>query len=62
MDIGVQDLKGEYILKLPSWSKTVYKAGTRIKYIRKANLYNDEIIIPGPVNQQLKLVVRVVLS
>lgn len=57
--IGIQNIKGEYLINLPSWSRTVYKAGTKIQYIRKSGPDNDEIIIPGPVNQPLKLVVSV---
>ncbi|XP_028401265.1 A disintegrin and metalloproteinase with thrombospondin motifs 6-like isoform X2 [Dendronephthya gigantea] len=54
--IGIQDMNGEYIIKLPSWTKTTERSGMKITYVRRSNTYQDEIIIPGLVTEDLKLV------
>lgn len=56
--LGIQDKDGKYLINLPAWTRSVYKAGTRITYIHNENQYNDEIIIPGPATEELRLVVR----
>ena len=54
---GVQNKAGYYLITLPKYSKTVYKAGTKISYIHEASLFKDEIIVPGRIQEDLQLVV-----
>ncbi|CAB4001536.1 A disintegrin and metallo ase with thrombospondin motifs 6 [Paramuricea clavata] len=54
--IGVRNMDGKYLISLPTYSKTVYKAGTKISYIHKSSKFKDEIIIPGPIQENLELV------
>jgi hypothetical protein len=50
-------MDGKYLISLPTYSKTVYKAGTKISYIHKSSKFKDEIIIPGSIQENLELVV-----
>ena len=55
---GIKDNStGQYIISLPSWSRTVYYNGTRIEYSHDANLYADEIKLDGPITAPLRVVV-----
>ena len=51
------DLTGQYIISLPSWSKTVYYKGTRIEYEHEDNKYDDLLVVDGPTNIPLRVVV-----
>ena len=44
-------------MRVPSRTKTIKRSGMKITYIRESNEYRDEIIIPGLVTKDLKLVV-----
>lgn len=56
--LGVRNTNEDYLINLPTLSRTVYKAGTEISYIRKGvRKFRDEIIIPGPIQEDLELVV-----
>ena len=55
--IGVQNTEGEYLINLPTWSKTIEAAGTTITYIHEDNRYADRIYIPGPIQYELNLMV-----
>lgn len=55
--LGIQDMNSNYIIKLPSWTQTTESSGMKITYVRRNNTYRDEIIIPGLVTEDLKLVV-----
>ena len=50
-------MEEEYLINLPSWSKTIEAAGTTISYIHEDNKYQDRIYIPGPTTREIKLVV-----
>ena len=52
-------MKGQYLISLPSWSTTVYKAGAKISYIHDDNKYRDELFISGPLTEELELVVGI---
>ncbi|XP_028401330.1 A disintegrin and metalloproteinase with thrombospondin motifs 6-like isoform X2 [Dendronephthya gigantea] len=54
--IGVRNMKGEYLIRLPTYSKTIYKAGTKISYIQKSFVFKDEIIITGLLQEELEIV------
>ena len=53
-------MDGEYMIGLPTWSKSVDVAGTTISYIHEDNKYQDRIYIPGPITHPINLVVRFV--
>ena len=56
--IGIKDhLSGEYIIHLPTYSRTVYYNGTKIAYIRNGYEYADSLEIDGPTNIPLRVVV-----
>lgn len=50
-------MQEDYLIELPSYSKDVYKAGTKISYLHKTDMFRDEIIIPGPIKEDLEFVV-----
>ena len=54
---GIQNTEGEYMIQLPSWSRTIEAAGTTITYIHEDNRYADRIYIPGPIQYELNLMV-----
>ena len=53
---GIQDENGNYIIRVSSGSKTKDHAGMKIRYIKDED--EIEIVIPGEVTEELKLVVR----
>ncbi|XP_048588217.1 A disintegrin and metalloproteinase with thrombospondin motifs 18 isoform X2 [Nematostella vectensis] len=53
--LGIQNSDGVYLISLPSWSTTVYAAGTKIVYEHNENLYRDRILIEGPTTEKLLL-------
>ena len=56
--IGIKDhLSGQYIIHLPTYSRTVYYNGTKIAYIRNGYEYADYLEIDGPTNIPLRVVV-----
>lgn len=56
--IGIKDhLTGQYIIHLPTYSRTVYYNGTKIAYIRNGYEYADSLEIDGPTNIPLRGVV-----
>ncbi|XP_027060235.1 A disintegrin and metalloproteinase with thrombospondin motifs 1-like [Pocillopora damicornis] len=56
--LGVKDPHtGEYIINLPSWSRTVYYNGTKIEYEHKDNRYDDSIFVAGPTKIPIEIVV-----
>ncbi len=50
-------MNGDYIIGLPTYTTTKERSGMKITYIREKNQYRDEIIIPGLVTEDIKLVV-----
>jgi len=57
--IGIQDAGGNYIIELPTWSKTIYYAGAKIVYTHEDNEYRDTLdIIGNPTTAPLKVKVR----
>lgn len=56
---GVKDPHtGEYIINLPSWSRTIYYNATKIEYEHKDNRYDDSIFVAGPTKIPIEIVVR----
>ena len=56
--IGIKDhLSGQYIIHLPTYSRTVYYNGTKIAYIRNGYEYADSLAIDGLTNIPLRVVV-----
>lgn len=51
-------MSDKYLIHLPSWTTTKEIFGMKITYINENNEYRDEIIIPGLVTKDIKLVVR----
>ena len=56
---GVQNMKGQYLFNLPTFSTTVHAVGTIIKFVREGQFYAEEITIPGPITEPIKIVVSV---
>lgn len=55
-------MTGQYIINLPSWSRTVYYNGTKIEYSHAANQYADSIVLDGPTKVPLRVVVSILLK
>ncbi|KAL9986867.1 hypothetical protein ACROYT_G001075 [Oculina patagonica] len=56
--LGIKDhLTGQFIIKLPSGSKTVYYKGTRIEYRHSGRRSVDSIVVDGPTKVPLRLLV-----
>ena len=56
--LGIKDnLTGQYIINLPSRSRTVYYKGTRIEYVHNNN--QDSIALDGPTKVPFRVLVRV---
>ncbi|XP_022792548.1 A disintegrin and metalloproteinase with thrombospondin motifs 6-like [Stylophora pistillata] len=54
--LGIKNKEGEYAIPMPSWSRTVYAAGTKIQYYHKNSLDINTITIPGPTTEKLTVV------
>ena len=54
---GVRDKEGEYVISLPTYSRTVVFAGTAIVYTREQTQYNDKVKIEGPTTAVIQIVV-----
>ena len=54
---GVRDKEGEYVISLPTYSRTVVFAGTKIVYTREQTQYNDKVKIEGPTTAVIQIVV-----
>lgn len=58
--IGVKDhLTGQYIIRLPSRSRTVYYKGTKIQYIHTNK--EESISLDGPTNVPFRVVVSITI-
>lgn len=58
--VGIKDnVTGNYIINLPSWSRTVYYQGTQIRYTHEENMCDDSIELDGPTTVPLRVVVSV---
>ena len=55
--LGVKYEDGRYVIPVPSWSRTVFAAGTTISYYHKAPKDINTIRIPGPTTKKLSIVV-----
>lgn len=56
--LAVLNMAGEFLMPIPSWSRIVYKAGTKIVYTRNEYKYEDEISTQCPITEDIELVVR----
>ena len=58
ISVGIKDnVTDNYIINLPSWSRTVYYQGTQIRYEHEDNKYDDSIELDGPTKAPLRVVV-----
>ena len=61
-ETGIKDnITGEYVIHLPSWSRTVNYHGTTIEYKHEANAHADSIVLDGPTKVPLRVLVRITL-
>ncbi|XP_048588215.1 A disintegrin and metalloproteinase with thrombospondin motifs 20 [Nematostella vectensis] len=51
--LGLKNTAGRFLISVPSWSKTIHAAGTRISYKKESYLYKDMLDIDGPTNARL---------
>ena len=54
---GVKDNSDTYLIELPTWSKSVTAAGTKISLIHEANQFKDTLYVLGPTTEPIKVVV-----
>ncbi|XP_068687209.1 A disintegrin and metalloproteinase with thrombospondin motifs 6-like isoform X1 [Montipora foliosa] len=54
--LGVKNWEGNYIIRIPSWSRTVFTAGTKVHYYHESAIYLDKVYIPGPTTKNLTIV------
>lgn len=45
------------MIPIPTWSKTVYAAGTEIHYYHEKDIDINTVYIPGPTTEKLTIVV-----
>jgi hypothetical protein len=50
---GIQNQQKSYLIPVPSWSKTITAAGSKIIYKHDASLFKDTIDIDGPTTEPL---------
>lgn len=56
-NLGIKDdSTGKYIIRLPSWSTSIYYKGTRIEYEHNDHKYADSISLAGPTKVPLRVV------
>ena len=60
--LGIKNKDGKYIIEIPSYSRTVYAAGSRIRYYHEDNIDINTVYIPGPTTDKLTIVVGSVLN
>ncbi|EDO36368.1 predicted protein [Nematostella vectensis] len=51
--LGLKNTAGRFLISVPSWSKTIHAAGTRISYKKESYFYKDMLDIDGPTNARL---------
>ena len=56
--LGIKNQEGKYVIPMPSWSRTVFAAGTKVHYYHEKDLDINTIFIPGPTTEKLIIVVR----
>ncbi|XP_068692661.1 A disintegrin and metalloproteinase with thrombospondin motifs 16-like [Montipora foliosa] len=55
-NLGIKDdSTGKYIIRLPSWSTSIYYKGTRIEYEHNDHKYADSISLDGPTKVPLRV-------
>ena len=60
-ETGIKDnITGEYVIPLPSWSRIVYYKGTKIEYKHEANKHADTIVLDGPTNVPFRVLVGII--
>lgn len=60
--LGIKNHEGKYIIPIPSWSRMVYAAGTKVQYYHQTDLDINTVYIPGPTTEKLTIMVGDVLS
>lgn len=55
--LGIKDKDDRYVIPIPTWSKTVYAAGTEIHYYHEKDIDINTVYIPGPTTEKLTIVV-----
>lgn len=55
--LGIKDKDDGYVIPIPTWSKTVYAAGTKIHYYHEKDIDINTVYIPGPTTEKLTIVV-----
>ena len=55
--LGIKNQEGKYVIPMPSWSRTVFAAGTKVRYYHEKDLDINTIFIPGPTTEKLIIVV-----
>ncbi|KAJ7351836.1 metalloendopeptidase [Desmophyllum pertusum] len=54
--LGIKNKDGKYIIEIPSYSRTVYAAGSRIRYYHEDDIDINTVYIPGPTTDKLTIV------
>lgn len=54
--LGIKNKEGKYAIPVPTWSRTVYAAGTKIHYYHEKDYDINTITIPGPTTEDLTVV------
>jgi len=54
--LGIKNQEGKYVIPMPSWSRTVFAAGTKVHYYHEKDLDINTIFIPGPTTEKLIIV------
>jgi len=54
--LGIKDKDDRYVIPIPTWSKTVYAAGTEIHYYHEKDIDINTVYIPGPTTEKLTIV------
>jgi len=55
--LGIKDKDDSYVIRIPTWSKTVYVAETEINYYHEKEIDINTVYIPGPTTEKLTMVV-----
>ena len=55
--LGIKNKDDRYVIPIPTWSKTVYAAGTEIHYYHEKDIDINTVYITGPTTEKLTIVV-----